>query len=109
MAPEDEPRTPVETAIAEVWSEVLGTGQVGLHEHFFNQLGGDSLSGTQVISRLCQLFDMQLPLRAIFEAPTVAGLSMTILEQMAHADGHSDVSQMLAELEDTPAERRMGD
>jgi FkbH-like protein/FkbM family methyltransferase len=109
MAPEDEPRTPVETAIAEVWSEVLGTGQVGLHEHFFNQLGGDSLSGTQVISRLCQLFDMQLPLRAIFEAPTVAGLSMTILEQMAHADGHSDVSRMLAELEDTPAERRMGD
>jgi FkbH-like protein/FkbM family methyltransferase len=109
MAPEDEPRTPVEVAIAEVWSEVLGTEQVGLHEHFFNQLGGDSLSGTQVISRLCQLFDMPLPLRAIFEAPTVAGLSMTILEQMAHGDGESDVSQMLAELEDAPAEERSGD
>jgi FkbH-like protein/FkbM family methyltransferase len=108
-APQDEPRTPVEAAIAEVWSEVLGTEQIGLHDHFFNHLGGDSLSGTQVISRLCQLFDMQLPLRVIFEAPTVAGLSIAILEQMAHGDAQGDVSRMLGELEDAPAEKRSGD
>jgi acyl-CoA synthetase (AMP-forming)/AMP-acid ligase II/acyl carrier protein len=50
-APLAAPRTPTEVAIAQVWSEVLGIGSVGLHDNFF-ELGGDSLAGVDVIARL---------------------------------------------------------
>ncbi len=68
------PRTPVEEKVAEVWADVLGVGRVGVHDNFF-ELGGHSLLATQVISRLSQAFAVELPLRRLFETPTVAGLA----------------------------------
>ena len=71
------PRTPVEAAVAEIWGEVLGVERVGVHDDFF-RLGGHSLRITQVVSRVRQRLSVELPLRAFFESPTVAGLAARI-------------------------------
>ncbi|PYS76432.1 MAG: non-ribosomal peptide synthetase, partial [Acidobacteria bacterium] len=67
-------RTPVEEIVAGIWSELLGLARVSSDANFF-ELGGHSLLAVQVISRLRDLFHLDLPLRALFEEPTVAGLS----------------------------------
>ena len=68
------PVTPIEEILVNIWSEVLGVVQVGIHDNFFD-LGGHSLLATQVISRVRQSFSVDLPLRTLFEATTVALLA----------------------------------
>ncbi|HEX8241937.1 MAG TPA: amino acid adenylation domain-containing protein, partial [Longimicrobium sp.] len=68
-----EPRTPAEALVADAWEAVLKT-RPGAHDNFF-ALGGHSLAATQVIARIRRAFGVELPLRALFEAPTVAGLA----------------------------------
>lgn len=71
------PRTPTEERLALIWAEVLGLKEIGVHDNFF-ELGGHSLLATQVISRVRQAFQIELPLRALFEASTVAGLAAVL-------------------------------
>ncbi|AUB41617.1 Glutamate-1-semialdehyde aminotransferase [Nostoc flagelliforme CCNUN1] len=71
------PRTPVEEIIANAWTQVLGLKQVGVNDNFFD-LGGHSLLATQLISRLRQIFQIELPLQKIFELPTVTGLATAV-------------------------------
>lgn len=71
------PRTPVEELVANSWQQVLGVAQVGAYDNFF-ALGGHSLLATQVVSRVRDAFGIELPLRTIFEAPTVAALAERI-------------------------------
>src|SRR6185295_13821013 len=73
------PGNAVEELVAGIWSEVLEVTEVGRHEDFFD-LGGHSLLATQVISRMREAFEMEIPLRKIFETPTVAGLATTVLQ-----------------------------
>ncbi|HKQ60128.1 MAG TPA: amino acid adenylation domain-containing protein, partial [Candidatus Polarisedimenticolaceae bacterium] len=72
------PQTPVDQVVAEIWRDVLTLDRVGLHDDFFD-LGGHSLLATQVLHRLRDTFHAELPLRTIFEHPTVAGLARELI------------------------------
>jgi amino acid adenylation domain-containing protein/FkbH-like protein len=71
------PRNPIEEVVAGIWSEVLQCQQLGVHQDFF-ELGGHSLLATQVVSRVRQAFRIELPLRVLFEAPTIASLAQRV-------------------------------
>jgi amino acid adenylation domain-containing protein len=68
------PSTPIEEVLAGIWAELLGVERIGAHDGFF-ELGGHSLLATQVLSRIRGAFQVELPFRAIFEAPTVTELA----------------------------------
>jgi hypothetical protein len=72
------PRDALEELIAEVWREVLRVEQVGVHDNFFD-VGGHSLLATRVVARLSRLLQVDLPLRRIFEAPTIAELAVDLV------------------------------
>ncbi|MBC7541698.1 MAG: amino acid adenylation domain-containing protein, partial [Candidatus Sericytochromatia bacterium] len=78
--------TATEQAVAAIWADVLGVERIGILDNFF-ELGGHSLLATQVISRLRQACDVDLPLRALFEHPTVQRLAEAIAEHQAVAPG----------------------
>jgi len=71
------PRTSTEEALAVIWIAVLGVDRVGVHDNFF-ELGGHSLATIQIAARVRRTFQVELPLQAVFEAPTVAQLAATI-------------------------------
>lgn len=83
------PQTPTEEMIQAVWEEVLGIAPIGIHANFFN-LGGHSLMAVGVLARIRTLFDCQLDVKTLFEAPTISGLSRAIdlhlLSQQSHTD-----------------------
>jgi len=80
------PRTPAEERMAGIWAEVLGVERVGAEDHFFD-LGGHSLLATQLVSRVREAFRTELPLRAVFEAPTLAELAGRVEALRAEAPG----------------------
>jgi acyl transferase domain-containing protein len=80
VAPEGE----LEEAVAGVWRELLGVGQVGADDDFF-ELGGHSLLGTRVIARLRRMFGVEVPVDAIFRAPTVALLARVVEDRLLAA------------------------
>ena len=85
------PRTPVEELIAGIWADLLGLEHCGVEENFFD-LGGHSLLATQVISRVRKSFGVELPVRAAFEAPTVAGLAARV--EAARGKGAAALPQL---------------
>lgn len=88
------PRTQVEETLAQIWKELLGIAHVGIHDNFF-ELGGHSLLATQVVSRIRKTLKVELPLRVMFDAPTIAGLA-TNLEPMSRME--SDEMERLDQL-----------
>jgi amino acid adenylation domain-containing protein len=78
------PSTPGEDTLARIWAELLAVERIGVHDNFF-ELGGHSLLAMRVISRVRDVFRVQLPLRKLFEFPTVAGLARSIEEHQVTA------------------------
>ncbi|MEH2382480.1 MAG: beta-ketoacyl synthase N-terminal-like domain-containing protein [Nostoc sp.] len=90
------PSNEIERTIANIWQELLGVEQIGIHDNFF-ELGGHSLLAVQVTSRLREIFQAEVPLQSIlFDAPTVAGLAAVITEIQPKQD---ELQQMAALLQ----------
>jgi amino acid adenylation domain-containing protein len=103
------PRNQVEQGLADIWRQVLRVEQIGVEDNFFD-LGGHSLLATQVIARIRSTFHVQLPLRSLFDTPTVAGLAQQI-EALPQNAEDEEVAKLLQELEglsDEEAERLLG-
>jgi acyl-CoA synthetase (AMP-forming)/AMP-acid ligase II len=75
------PRSPIEEKLGELWGNVLGLGRVGIHDNFF-EVGGHSLLATQFMSRLNASFAMDLPLRTLFEQPTIEELAPVVTRKL---------------------------
>ena len=88
-----EPRNELEKQVAEIWADTFQVEQVGIQDNFF-RLGGHSLLATQVAARLSDALGMEVPLRRLFEAPTVAELARVIEQQMVEG-GKQRVPQMV--------------
>lgn len=97
------PHTEIQQTLASIWSEVLGVEQVGIFDNFF-ELGGHSLMATQVMSRIRQTFQVEVPLRNIFETPTIEKLSEAIeLELSDEQENMDKIARALERMEELSA------
>jgi acyl carrier protein len=98
------PRTPVEEELAQIWRELLGVDRVGIHDNFF-ELGGHSLLLTQLASRVSEAFQVDVPLRVLFDTPTIDEITVAIAERLIEHESSEELSQLLDNLEElTPAD-----
>jgi amino acid adenylation domain-containing protein len=77
--------SPVEQALADVWSGLLRVDRIGANANFFD-IGGHSLLATQLVSRIREEFGIELPLRRVFDSPTIAGLALAITQALMDED-----------------------
>jgi amino acid adenylation domain-containing protein len=87
------PSTPIEKALAEMWMQVLCVEKVGIHDNFF-ELGGHSLLAMQLISRVRNSFGIELSVRSLFDAPTVAGLEMVVVNSLIEQTEPEETTQV---------------
>ena len=87
------PRTDVEKSLAGIWSDLLAVAQIGIDDNFFD-LGGHSLLTTQLISRVRELFKMELPLRQVFQQPTIAALA-SVIEQTQNNNTPTEIPKLV--------------
>ncbi|WP_422733745.1 amino acid adenylation domain-containing protein [Micromonospora sp. WMMD558] len=92
------PRTALEETVAAVWASILGVDRVGVHDSFF-ALGGDSLLAMRAVVHLRKALDVQVPIRVLFDSPTLAAAALAIedqllaeLEEMSDEEAHSLLS-----------------
>lgn len=87
------PRTPTEERLADIWRQVLGVPEVGVREDFF-ALGGHSLLAAQAMARIRQAFQVDLPLRTLFESPTIEELAGRCEELAGRCEGQDDAADV---------------
>lgn len=92
------PETPVEEALASIWSEILGVARIGLDDDFFD-LGGHSLLAVKMLARVQESFGLHLLLHRVFEHSTVRELADTISVGLLDAADEDEISSLLAEVE----------
>jgi acyl carrier protein len=97
------PRNDIEQLLADLWCELLSLKSVGIHDDFF-ELGGHSLLATQIISRVQDVLNIEIPLREIFDAPTIANLAALIEQALAGQADPAELEQLLTKLEAMPEE-----
>jgi non-ribosomal peptide synthetase component F len=92
------PCSPIEQQLADIWATLLGVEKVGRHDNFFD-LGGHSLTAAQIASRVRDILHVDVPLRDLLEASTVAAMAAVIVQYTAVQADHNTLMQMLAEVE----------
>jgi amino acid adenylation domain-containing protein len=98
------PRTPIEETLVAIWGKVLKLDKVGIYDNFFD-LGGHSLLATQIMSRIRSAFSIDdLPLRHMFESPTVAEMAVIITQTQWKQVSEAELAQILREVEATTEE-----
>lgn len=101
------PRTRPEKELTQVWRELLGVEQIGINDNFF-ELGGHSLLFTQMASRIREIFHVEMPLRILFNVPTVSEMIAAIAEKQIEQEDAHKVAQMLDDLKQlSPEQVRM--
>lgn len=101
------PRTHVEKIVANIWAGVLELDRVGLNDNFLD-LGGDSLRAGQILSRVISAFGVESSIQSLMESPTVADMSLMIVQRLAGEADQADVRRILAEVEALPEEKADG-
>ncbi|HEX8149371.1 MAG TPA: SDR family NAD(P)-dependent oxidoreductase, partial [Pyrinomonadaceae bacterium] len=92
------PTNDIERTIIEIWKELLGFTEIGIYDNFL-ELGGHSLLAIQLISRLRETFNVEIPVGTLFEAPVVADLALVILQELMERQGGEKLEQMLDRLQ----------
>jgi amino acid adenylation domain-containing protein len=108
-APYAAPENSIEESLVKIWAEVLELDQIGIHDNFFD-LGGHSLTAFRVISRVIQTFQLKLPIKLLFDSPTVAEMALVIAGNQAELVTHDELERMLSEVKsisDEEAQRRV--
>ena len=103
------PRSEVEQELVRMWDEILDVRPIGIYDNFFD-LGGHSLSASRVLSRAIKTFQIDLPLSAVFDSPTVAEMATIITGSQANQASEAELAEMLREVEamtDADAQRVM--
>ena len=93
------PRTPLEEVLAEIWAGVLKLEKASIHDNFF-ELGGHSLLASQVVAQVQARMGVAVPLRVMFDCPTLAELALAIAVKQAEQVGETALNKVLAELEE---------
>jgi acyl transferase domain-containing protein/acyl carrier protein len=92
------PQSELEKTLAEIWQQLFGINNVGIHDNFF-ELGGDSLFATQLVSQLCKIFQIELSYKSFFSSPTIAELAEDISQKLAEQVEQDQLAKALVEIE----------
>jgi surfactin family lipopeptide synthetase A len=92
------PRSPLEAELAAIWMDILNLERVGIDDNFF-ELGGHSLLATRLVSRLRDVFQVDLPLRRLFEGPTIREFALAIVEQQIEQRDDAEIARLLMDME----------
>ncbi len=92
------PRTSIEMQIADIWSELLKNDKIGIFDNFF-ELGGHSLLAIQLQSRLRSAFEVELPLRTLFDGPTIERLAVAVGQSRLALEDKQEIADLLDDLE----------
>jgi acyl carrier protein len=91
-------RTEIEKALVEMWEDGLKVRPIGIHDNFFD-LGGHSLSATRIVAEVIQQFQIEIPLKSLFESPTVAEMATMIEKHQAKIASEEALDRLILELE----------
>jgi amino acid adenylation domain-containing protein len=94
------PQSPIEEGLVRIWGATLGVDRVGVNDNFF-ALGGDSLSATQVISRINEAFGIELPVRQLLESPTARAVAIRVFERLMKEIDESELPDLVSEIKDS--------
>jgi amino acid adenylation domain-containing protein len=92
------PQTVQEERLVGIWENILNVSPIGIHDNFFD-LGGHSLAATRVLTQIINKYQLEIPLRSLFEAPTIAQMAVVIEEHHAKKLEQNDLARILTELE----------